>query len=270
MARAVPSEVVSVIDAVYPWAATQANNEGSHQGIGHDQSERVSAILELVEAIPQELLVLSGDDYNRLLVGKGACKDALERWRHGGGGHYLEFIRGFTHLNPIALIRQMLGKCPDQVPPAAAAELTFITDADFRDSLRLDIGTAYQAFAGREWKPATVIAGSVVEALLLWALSQRVSTDPMAISNAVAHLQAHGLPAGWWHGSLEDWGLAEYAEVAAHLAIIKPDSKKVVDVARNFRNLIHPGKAKRLGQQCDRGTAHVALAAVDLVIRDLM
>jgi hypothetical protein len=34
--------------------------------------------------------------------------------------------------------------------------------------------------------------------------------------------------------------------------------------AREFRNLIHPGRSARLGKVCDRGTALSASAAVEL------
>jgi hypothetical protein len=40
-------------------------------------------------------------------------------------------------------------------------------------------------------------------------------------------------------------------------------------LARNYRNLIHHGRAIRLGEACDQGTAHIAIGAVDHVIRDL-
>ena len=65
------------------------------------------------------------------------------------------------------------------------------------------------------------------------------------------------------------WHLHEYVEVAAHLGIIKPDTATLVRLAKDFRNLIHPGRAARLGQKCDRATALGALAAVEAVVRDL-
>ncbi|MCI1909012.1 MAG: hypothetical protein LKI99_04780 [Acetobacter fabarum] len=40
-------------------------------------------------------------------------------------------------------------------------------------------------------------------------------------------------------------------------------------IAKDFRNLIHPGRAQRLGQVCDRATALTALAAVESIARDL-
>ena len=65
------------------------------------------------------------------------------------------------------------------------------------------------------------------------------------------------------------WHLHEYVEVAAHMGVIKPDTATLVRLAKDFRNLIHPGRAARLGQKCDRATALGALAAVEAVARDL-
>ena len=65
------------------------------------------------------------------------------------------------------------------------------------------------------------------------------------------------------------WHLHEYVEVAAHLGVIKPETATLVRLAKDFRNLIHPGRAVRLGQNCDRATALGALAAVEAVARDL-
>jgi len=57
--------------------------------------------------------------------------------------------------------------------------------------------------------------------------------------------------------------------VARRLQLIEPETATQAQQARSFRNLIHPGRAARLGQKCDRGTALSALAAVELTVRDL-
>src|SRR6266581_2002962 len=42
-----------------------------------------------------------------------------------------------------------------------------------------------------------------------------------------------------------------------------------VDLTRDFRNLVHPGRAIRLGRQCNRATALSALAGIEHVVNDL-
>ena len=68
---------------------------------------------------------------------------------------------------------------------------------------------------------------------------------------------------------LVDWDLYCYVAVAASLKIIEPDTRTAAGLAKNFRNLIHPGKAVRQQQQCDRGTAFGATGALDHVVRDV-
>jgi len=114
-----------------------------------------------------------------------------------------------------------------------------------------------------------VLAGSAIEALLLWALHQHEQQHPGTRQTAVTALITNGTLNAPPHTNLERWDLHEYARIAAHLGLIEPETFTLCDLARNFRNLIHPGRAARLGQNCDRSTALAALAAVEAVARDL-
>jgi hypothetical protein len=49
----------------------------------------------------------------------------------------------------------------------------FISDADLRTDLRQDLGEVNRPLHNGEWKGATVPAGLIVEALLLWALQNK-------------------------------------------------------------------------------------------------
>ena len=122
-----------------------------------------------------------------------------------------------------------------------------------------------RALQNGEWKAATVLAGSVVEALLLRALQQHPPED---VTTAVGTLVGNGTLRN--PGSqLETWTLASYIEVALELRIIDPDTATQARLAKDFRNLIHPGRAQRLGQICDRATALSAVAAGEHVVRCL-
>jgi hypothetical protein len=63
--------------------------------------------------------------------------------------------------------------------------------------------------------------------------------------------------------------IVELIEVALGLGLINTAAAQQARLGKNFRNLIHPGRAIRLGEACDRGTALSALAVVELVVRDL-
>ena len=67
----------------------------------------------------------------------------------------------------------------------------------------------------------------------------------------------------------DNWGLDAYIKVARALTLIKENTAKQATLAKDFRNLIHPGRSARVKEVCDRGTAHSALAAVEFIVRDL-
>jgi hypothetical protein len=166
----------------------------------------------------------------------------------------------------ISIIRAAFAKCPDAAPAQATHGLAFITDSDLRELLRADIASADQSFIDREWKASTVLAGSIVEALLLWA----IETLPAAsLSNAAKAAVASGALTAPPKGKPVDWVLDQYIEIALAAKLIKVPTATAARLAKGFRNLIHPGRAARLGAVCNRGTALSALAAMEHVIHDL-
>jgi hypothetical protein len=171
-----------------------------------------------------------------------------------------------TKTDPVGRIRAALDQCPDESPAPGTEELRFITDADLRTNLRNDIGAINLALSNGEWKAATVLAGSAIEALLLWALQQRPQAE---ITIATTTLQTARTLTSTVPADLEDWVLHQYTEVAVQLGAIGPATATEVRLAKGFRNLIHPGRAQRLGQTCDRGTALSCVAALEHVVRDL-
>jgi len=100
-----------------------------------------------------------------------------------------------------------------------------------------------------------------VESLLLWALQQQTSSDILA---AAARLNLKISSA-----NLEDWFLTQYMALAGELKLITAETATQCRLAKDFRNLIHPGRAQRLAQVCNRGTALSAVAAVEHVVSDL-
>jgi hypothetical protein len=160
--------------------------------------------------------------------------------------------------------------CPDEAAAAGTTALAFIADTDLRESIRLDISSANSDLTDGRWKGATVLAGSAAEALLLWAVQRHEENHPGARAHAVAALRVGNHPLTRDPDpNPEKWDLHEYTEVAAHLSIVKADTAAQLRLARAFRNLIHPGRAQRLGQKADRFTALGALAAFEGIARDL-
>jgi hypothetical protein len=249
MPTVMPSQVVAAIDQMFPFAAS------GQTGVplsGNKPFAQLRALVTLVDEIPQELIAVSVADYSSLVMAKGQIELGLEAFISRGQAV------GLSGDQPVA-IRQVLAKCPDQFPPTASADLAFIADVDLRAALRQDIADATRAFADAEWKGATVLAGSIIEALLLWA----IATGPKAdILKAQAAAKAN-------NSDPNRWDLAQFILGARAIGAITPETETAAGLAREFRNLIHPGRSERLKQKCDRGTAYLALGALDRVVTDV-
>ncbi|UFZ03169.1 hypothetical protein LQG66_28600 [Bradyrhizobium ontarionense] len=246
MPRVVPSEIIALIDQHY--SAFNART----LDITHATVAGLMAIARLVDELPTELLTISGADYSDLVSGVEAIKNSVGFWQRKGAGQIgVSEIRG---RNVLSLIRDALAKCPDQSPSPVTADLAFISDADLRDSIRLDLSTATSALHNGEWKAATVLAGSAAEALLLWAIGPTPDLTNVPVKTK---------------GPPDEWALGVYIAVADSLGLIKRPTAQQITLAKDFRNLIHPGRAQRLGETCDKGAALTALAAVELIVRDL-
>ena len=99
----------------------------------------------------------------------------------------------------------------------------------------------------REWMGATVFAGAALEALLLWALKRaKLSEAPKRPLDALH--------------------LADLIRLAANNRVIDDGAEWQASLAKDARNLIHPGKALRSGKACNKTTALTALTAVYRVI----
>jgi hypothetical protein len=225
---------------------------------------KLEAIITLIEQIPDELITLEDQDYTELIASLAAIRSILKRWETHPEQDLIP-MPGLSSLNPVVVIHHALARCPDQFPSPGTAELRFLQPDDLRENLRLDISDANRALSNGEWKAATVLSGSIVEALLLWGLQQQ---DPSKVRTTVNRLNGQSLKRRP-DANLERWELNEYIEVAAALDMITSNTADQARLARKFRNLIHPGRAARLEQVCDRGTALSAMAAVEQVVRDL-
>lgn len=258
MSRVVPSQVVDLIDKLFPWAKDQKENDGKNY-LSAGNSCSIAAVIDLTQQIPSELITLLPDDFTEFVSSTAALRTSIQNWQFSGDSA-LHFIPGLRPLSPVTLIRQNLAKCPDEFPAASTAELTFITDIALQQSLRLDLSASNNALSNGEWKAAIVLAGSLVEALLLLALLQQNQVNVLAAAARVSLKVS---------SNLEDWVLYQYIEVAAELKLIAAETATQCRLAKDFRNLIHPGQAQRLEQACNRGTALSAVAAVEHVVNDL-
>lgn len=255
MPKVVPSQIVAFIDQDFPFARERRDFEVDMQFKG-----QVGGLLRLVGELPDELVTLDGDAYNGYVRAIAMMNSMIATWdAHGPVTH------GYENRKLGAVItsmREALATMSDEVIPAATADLLFIQDDNLRESIRADVAAAEAAFVDRGWKAATVLAGAVVEALLLWAISlHRPSAD-----RSFDKLTAAGKIRPKTSRNPDDWTLETYKLVAEDLGLIGGQTVTLVGLAQGFRNLIHPGKASRTGQQCSRSTAQAGLAAMNRLI----
>ena len=138
-----------------------------------------------------------------------------------------------------------------------------------RESLRIDISSANQAFQNGEWKVATVLAGATIEAILLYVLHTIQDSDPSKISSSKTALVSNEILPYSLGNNLDKWSLHPLTEVAFNLSLIREETANQIRIARDFRNLIHPGVSVRKNLICNRGTALSALAGLEHAINDL-
>jgi hypothetical protein len=259
MPKALPSIAVKLIDAFFPWASSGPPK--SQVLVTYANAPGISGLVELVERLPEETLQLSSDEYSHALWAVASLKHIAKRIEGGttsaGGGWPLP---SFGTEDTISLLRRLLSKCPDEGIKAGTANLPFIGDDDLRSSVRLDISSSQTALNNGEWKAATVLAGSALEALLLWRIQQHNDSERQSAVSQTGRKVDPKHP--------ENWYLADHIEVAHALSNIGDDTASLARLAKDFRNLIHPGREQRTQIRCDRGTAHAAFAALHLVIGD--
>jgi hypothetical protein len=261
MTRIVPSQVIETIDRLFT---------GPSKGVGTaalnvERIYHLQGIVRLVREVPNELLAVDAADFADLTIAIVAIELLMSRWSSGEGPYVIPPVSGE---DVIHTIRRVLSKCPDEAPPIGTAELSFIADQQFRESMRMEIGAVNSALQNAEWKAAMVLGGAAIEALLHWKLSepQTATADITTAKNKVVSsgkLQKSPPP------DLDRWVLNEYISVARELGVIEERTFKQSDTARDYRNLIHPGYAYRSRQVCSRATALAVVSGLEHVIGDL-
>lgn len=267
MPRIVPSQIVSAIEYTYPWAREAADGKRAFSdGLGPDHAPQIGTLLALLDALPDELLPLAPSDVLLVEAAKGAMRGALASWTgapHSGAAARLAPSALFGGKHPVVALLLALHNCPDERADASVPELQFIPDLKARESLRTDVATAFRALGNGEYKASTVLAGSAVEALLLWRIK---ALDESLLAKAVASYDGGTPPKRLGARDPERWDLSELIAIAAETGAITVAMKMACDLCREFRNLIHPGRVLRSGADATKASALSALAAMQLLI----
>lgn len=241
MPKVPPSQIVEAIDSLFGvnW------NELDVHMVTHNYRAEVHALLTFLDEVPRELIDLRSSEYLEFTRCRAVLATALARWNLGD----IAPARDVGGKDAVERIRRLMKQCQDELPPAQA-ELPFISDADIRLGIEDRIRAAWTDFSAREWMGSTVFASAALEALLLWALKRVKLSEPPS-------------------RSLDELHLADLIRLAVQNRLIDEACERQAGLAKDARNLIHPGKALRSGEACDKTTALTALTAVYRVINEL-
>jgi hypothetical protein len=256
--------VIQIIDSQFPWAKEEVPTSAQDLMLHPAILASLGGVMSVVDQIPTELLATAGsEDYARLQFAAGELREMIattQAYRAPAGtqGGYLSLRPNerYGGYNVLSFIRQLLAKCRDQAPLENSSRILFLHPPETRQSLLSDIASVERGLSNGDFKAATVVGGSVMEALLLWALKQRPSELAKLTSKP--------------SGEPEDWKVKHLISVASQLRLIEESSTAAVcRLAKDCRDLIHPGAVLKNPFPCDQGTALTSLAAVYSVIRDL-
>ena len=245
MAKVTPSQIVSAIEQMFT-----ANERLAIGGMTpHYKQREVRALLELLDDLPSDLIILPFQEYLEFKQQRASLAAALPGWSLGSAqGAY-----GVGGKNAVEGLRLLLAKCPDE-PTRPESELPFITDNETRLGIEKRIRAAWTDFRASEWFGATIIAANALESVLLWAVKRATA--------AGSKLPARSKPP-------DEMALAELIDAASTLNSIQPGTATQAHLARDARNLVHPGRVALTGSDCDMATALAAFAAVYRVAGDL-
>lgn len=125
----------------------------------------------------------------------------------------------------------------------------FITDEQFRNSLQSDYSELQTCLQNDAWKAVHVLAGSIIEALLIEYLL--IAPNPSSRKNPLSLT------------------LDEAIKACQQINALNERSAKLSDVVKDYRNLIHPGRVIRLKEQFGKDTADIAVALVSIIASEL-
>ncbi len=122
-------------------------------------------------------------------------------------------------------------------------------DEELRESLEKDFSEIEKAYQNESWKSVHVLAGSIVEALLL---------ETITSINKLANREA-----------LLKKALGELISEAVTLGILSEKEEKLTTVLKDYRNLIHPGRVLRLQERVSSDSASICLSLVRIIASKL-
>ncbi len=246
MTKVKPSFVVQYIERAFLTPQVMNDVTGTYVGF-------VRGLEGLISEIDPVLLPADPQEAAELTASRAAMMSQVRIWENTGTGNgNLKALPGHKE-SVVAAVKRILVKCPDERIPPSDKRLEFLKDADFRQQCLKDLEAIEFQLRHQLWKPATVLAGALIEALLCDSLR----TPPVLKKIGIVEAR------------LFSSRLDDMIKWSFKVGLIKDETKRLCKLSEEYRNLIHPGKEFRKKMQCNNGTAYAAFAGLHLVINDL-
>jgi hypothetical protein len=245
MPDVIPRQIIEAINVMFGQPLSEL------EPIQHYKQSEVRTLLSLLEQLPAALITLPFHKYLEFERARAALATVLPRWNLGE----MTVGPGVGGRNPVAVLARLLAECANELPPPEP-EFPFITDEDTRLGIEDRTRAAWVDFNAREWLGATTSAAVALEAVLLWEVKR--------LRNS-AFEGARKKP----ERNPDDMVLADLIDEARNQGSISDGSTVQAHLARDARNLVHPGKVARSGTACDKATALAAFAGLYRVASEL-
>ncbi|XXY45005.1 hypothetical protein WME91_33895 [Sorangium sp. So ce269] len=218
-------------------------------------------VFELTRALSEELDRLDPRDFSPdVRFQFVTIRMAMRTWAHAS-----------SYSNPVEL-KKLAGDLPSVLDryglpgrgPQARA-FRWLSDQQLKDIVARDYAELNQILIpDRAWKSAVVMAGSILETILLDLLTK----DATRLAAAKASPAAPKVRGALKHE--DDWTLNDMIQLAVAVNLLPIERAKTFDqVLRDYRNFVHPRKEIRSAHPCGEGEALMAKGALDAVCEHL-
>ncbi len=128
MPKAFPSDIVGLIDERFSWARSVIHPD-------HDMQPRealwIAGLVDLLDSLPDGLLAVSRSDYARFIIARAGLRHAVSASMSAYLPRPWPVVR---EMNAVAVVRNILVKCPDESLQDAVNGLEFVLEEELRRS----------------------------------------------------------------------------------------------------------------------------------------
>jgi hypothetical protein len=272
MPRITPALVAVFIEESFP----ELRDRGAIGTVDQGALQTIGILVSMLDRLDQAVLAgLSHEQYRDTVIATEHLRTTVNRWQYpqpaGRGQYAIVPFLPLGNRHPVIVLRDIMRAAPEEPIAAVQPRLAFLHDPALQESIATDLASAESAMADGRYKNACVMSGAAIEALLLWAVQRRTQAEHQAAFGRAQTRRAREgrQPLDAINADPRRWVLEQYIEVARELPVLSAAAANASMLAKDFRNLIHPGRAERLQQRASQGSAAQGLAAAVLTSEDL-